>query len=668
MTRVPSPTKTQAMLLLLLLLLLLLVCGQVHAATPLDAVGEMARRFDAQEHGWAQAITDHASWLFWTLSTISLVWTFAFLLLRRADFGEIFIELIRFITFTGLFWWILTNAVSYDGGDGFITRIVDSLKVIGSDAMGGSTGLSPGSIATVGIDIFEAVIRSPDVEIGPDKLVVPVFMLAILILVVLTLAGINVMLVLVSAWTLAYGGIFLLGFGGMRWTSTIAINYYKQVLAVALSYLAMIIVVHIGKTFLLDYMDTYGETVTLNNLAVMLAVSLVLLGLVIKIPSLLSGIVTGSSLSAASSAAGMTVNAFAASGAAIAAGATAAASNAQSLMTAYQKASEYAADSHVSHSVAHHGFYGPTEQRNDSQASHLSATSVFDSAAGSTPPQTINLGGMQANAGVPAQSGLQASMAAGSGQSNAGLDRFVVVGGVAAESQNAATGSQPTPSSAGATNKLEERLSGMRGMDGSMDTSHMMRTLSDTANGSGSGPVAGEVAAAARNVDLGQTSVPNVGQMSAQNVGHDSMAVNVAASVKAESGADMASSNVALVADSSDIARSLEQSVPSADSLVTAESDADMASSNVTMVAGGSDVARSLEQSVPPADPLGDRGAMAIDSGSEIRSGIVQVVNAGDMSTTSDGEGSNPAEVKTSREVLIDREREVAAFRDRENQ
>ncbi|MGS0066676.1 type IV secretion system protein, partial [Escherichia coli] len=35
------------------------------------------------------------------------------------------------------------------------------------------------------------------------------------------------------AWILLYAGVFFLGFGGSRWTSDMAINYYKTVLGLA---------------------------------------------------------------------------------------------------------------------------------------------------------------------------------------------------------------------------------------------------------------------------------------------------------------------------------------------------------------------------------------------------------------------------------------------------
>ena len=60
-------------------------------------------------------------------------------------------------------------------------------------------------------------------------------------------------LLLISDGILAYTDIFFLCFGGSRWTSDMAINYYKTVLGVAVTLLAMVLLVGISKTFLDDY-------------------------------------------------------------------------------------------------------------------------------------------------------------------------------------------------------------------------------------------------------------------------------------------------------------------------------------------------------------------------------------------------------------------------------
>ena len=43
------------------------------------------------------------------------------------------------------------------------------------------------------------------------------------------LVSVNMMLLLIGSWILAYAGIFFLGFGGARWTSDMALNYFRTV-------------------------------------------------------------------------------------------------------------------------------------------------------------------------------------------------------------------------------------------------------------------------------------------------------------------------------------------------------------------------------------------------------------------------------------------------------
>lgn len=60
-------------------------------------------RYSAAAASWAGVVTSAATWLFWTLVLISMVWTFGMMALRKADIGEFFAEFFRFTVFTGFF-------------------------------------------------------------------------------------------------------------------------------------------------------------------------------------------------------------------------------------------------------------------------------------------------------------------------------------------------------------------------------------------------------------------------------------------------------------------------------------------------------------------------------------------------------------------------------------
>lgn len=69
-----------------LLIVLLGGPGDTHAAIDSSGLLDNAlTSFQTAAAGWATYITSRASWLFWTLAVISLVWTMGQMALRRAE-------------------------------------------------------------------------------------------------------------------------------------------------------------------------------------------------------------------------------------------------------------------------------------------------------------------------------------------------------------------------------------------------------------------------------------------------------------------------------------------------------------------------------------------------------------------------------------------------------
>ncbi|HDZ5419535.1 TPA: P-type conjugative transfer protein TrbL [Vibrio harveyi] len=323
--------------------LALLIAAPAHAA--IDNAGlldNVLNRYASAASSWASIIVDAATWLFWTLAVISLVWTFGLMAIRQAGLGEFFAEFIRFTVFTGFFWWLLQN------GPNFASDIYDSLRELAGNATGLGMGLSPSGIVDIGFEIFMKVVDQSSVWSPADSFAG--LAIGAVILVILALIGVNMLLLLCSGWILAYGGVFFLGFGGSRWTSDMAINYYKTVLGVGAQLMAMVFIVGIGKTFLDDYYLAMSEGISLKEMGVMLIVAVILLVLTNKVPALIAGVITGASVGgagignmgagAALGAAGMAIAAAATGGAAMGAAASNMAGGAQALMAAFSKANE----------------------------------------------------------------------------------------------------------------------------------------------------------------------------------------------------------------------------------------------------------------------------------------------------------------------------------------
>jgi len=293
---------------------------------------------------WVGAIKAKATFLFWTLATISMVWTFGMLHLKNAGHGEFFGEFVRFSVFTGFFKWLLDN------GPQMPVDIINSMMILGGSATGSTGAITPSSIVNIGFQLISTAITKSSVW-SPVDSVVGLFV-TLIILIALTLIGVNMLILLISAWVMSYAGIFVLGFGGSRWTSDIAISYYKTVLSIGLQTLAMILLVGVGQTFINDYYSRIGNGFQFQDVFVLLVAAIVLLQLTNKIPSLIGGLVMGGGTHALGQGFGAS-HAMAAMGAAAAAftagvemlksGGANAIGGAQALQAAFAKQAEYEA-------------------------------------------------------------------------------------------------------------------------------------------------------------------------------------------------------------------------------------------------------------------------------------------------------------------------------------
>ena len=293
------------------------ISSQAYAADGTGVLNNIADRYQAQASAWQGAISAAATRLFWSLALISMVWTFGMMALRKADIQELFAELVRYLMFTGFFFFLLSNASA------IARAIMNSLTQLASVASG-LPPITPSGIMDVGFNVLATVLAKSSLWSPVDSALG--IAVGLIILVVLALVAINMLILLVSGWILAYAGIFFLGFGGSRWTSDMAISYYKTVSGIAASLMGMTLIVGIGQAFLNEYYASIGDA-SFSDLAVILVVALILLHLVNKIPTLISGIISGASVGGASAMGGAgagTALAAAAMAGAAAAGAVAA--------------------------------------------------------------------------------------------------------------------------------------------------------------------------------------------------------------------------------------------------------------------------------------------------------------------------------------------------------
>jgi len=249
-------------------------------------VDQLLGKFKSAGQAWVGPLTRGATTLFWLLAIISLVWTGAIMVLKRAELVEILVEIVRYIMTIGIFFWLLTNGPQFAGA------IIESLRRLGGEASGTGQSMFPGELITIGAQVVQNQLR-PIGWLFPVASAIPV-LLAVIILIVCTLICANMVLLLIAGWIVAYAGVVVLGFGASKWTSDIAINYFRTALGIGLSLMTMQLVISIGIGMLKALVQATGSSGDIGQL-IAITVTVILLAVIAhKLPQMVSGMVTGS--------------------------------------------------------------------------------------------------------------------------------------------------------------------------------------------------------------------------------------------------------------------------------------------------------------------------------------------------------------------------------------
>jgi type IV secretion system protein TrbL len=253
--------------------------------TSTGVLDKVIARFSEKAPTWESEVHSAALYLFLALATMNMVWTFKEQI-WKLDFSGIMAEAIRFGVVTCFFLFLL------DHGPAIAMTVIDSLRKLAGKAMGLNNSISPSDIVDIGFLIWKQAISNLSGWSPIDSFIG--IILSMLILIILATIAVNMTLLLISTWILAYAGQFLLAFGGSSWTSDMAINYLKTVLNVAIQLFVMTLLIGVGNDLLTEFYDKMNKgRLDFEQLGIMLVFCLSLVMLVDKVPSMVAGIVSG---------------------------------------------------------------------------------------------------------------------------------------------------------------------------------------------------------------------------------------------------------------------------------------------------------------------------------------------------------------------------------------
>ncbi|MBX9431295.1 P-type conjugative transfer protein TrbL [Ralstonia pseudosolanacearum] len=297
----------------------LLVAGLLVLATPAFAdtggydVGNIMDKYQTAAQQFGTAISGAALKLCFTLFTIDLVWTVLGRLIKGADTAEIGVAVIFRVMWMGLVLWVMNNpSVPLAFVNGFI-----QLGKTGAN----TSVISPGDVFWQGVDLVNVMINSFADNATVAGVPVPAGIAAMANPFAAVLIGTSLLVIIICYAMLAaqfavawiqlwfYLAVYpiVLAFGAMKWTKDVAMKVFTTPLVYGVRFMAIYFIIAVGTTLAQDFGNEIAQ-LSLTNLKpiwTVLAGSVLLFMLTLKVPTLASDLLSGTaSLSAGDGAAG----------------------------------------------------------------------------------------------------------------------------------------------------------------------------------------------------------------------------------------------------------------------------------------------------------------------------------------------------------------------------
>ncbi|AUS42852.1 P-type conjugative transfer protein TrbL [Ralstonia solanacearum] len=297
----------------------LVVAGLLVLAAPAFAdtggydVGNIMDKYQTAAQQFGTAISGAALKLCFTLFTIDLVWTVLGRLIKGADTAEIGVAVVFRVMWMGLVLWVMNNpSVPLAFVNGFI-----QLGKTGAN----TSVISPGDVFWQGVDLVNVMINSFADNATVAGVPVPAGIAAMANPFAAVLIGTSLLVIIICYAMLAaqfavawiqlwfYLAVYpiVLAFGAMKWTKDVAMKVFTTPLVYGVRFMAIYFIIAVGTTLAQDFGNEIAQ-LSLTNLKpiwTVLAGSVLLFMLTLKVPTLASDLLSGTaSLSAGDGAAG----------------------------------------------------------------------------------------------------------------------------------------------------------------------------------------------------------------------------------------------------------------------------------------------------------------------------------------------------------------------------
>ncbi|QCE35328.1 P-type conjugative transfer protein TrbL [Acetobacteraceae bacterium] len=241
-------------------------------------------------NGFQNKMESFAEHIFYSLIPICLVIRFFPMALKQSTMEEFVQEIFKFSLTMGFFMFLIRNGVSIGMSIIHTFEQMAGIITLGSS----SRALQPSSVLEIGLKFYETIadgLKSFHSWQVFESLSLWGMGLAFLILC--ALVSITVMMAMIKAWMMVYGGAVLLSLGVAVWTQEMIINYFKSAISYGVRIFTLFVVVDACVGVLRTYVDGQHEF-TIHTSVEVLLLALVMYMMSNKLPEVISGMVGAS--------------------------------------------------------------------------------------------------------------------------------------------------------------------------------------------------------------------------------------------------------------------------------------------------------------------------------------------------------------------------------------
>ena len=259
---------------------------------PSGVLNRMANAFTLRADRYATPIKDAARSLFWSLTGFALFVNGVKLIFKDGDIQSFAGVMVRMILFVGIFSYLLEKG-SYIG-----ITIIDSLSGLTSER-----NMGPSELLDVVFNSSQRLRQAAENASGSIPSKIGIYLMLIVFDLILFHVVVRYVSLYLNAYVMCVCGVFVLGFGAFSYTRDLAVNYMRLSLSLGLQLMAMTIVCQVGAGVLEDIGLglIHADSVTMQDLGVVLFSALFLHALSGILPHTVGQLVTGAGVQAASS-------------------------------------------------------------------------------------------------------------------------------------------------------------------------------------------------------------------------------------------------------------------------------------------------------------------------------------------------------------------------------